>query len=137
MSDSVAVRGFVATQPRHVVTDAGLPITSFRLVTTRRRYNKQVSSWEDGGSNWYTVSTFRRLALSAAESIAKGDPVLVSGRLCLREWAGDKQGMTVEIEADCIGHDLTWGRSVFTRAAASDGQEQPAGPADGIPAGSP
>lgn len=119
MSDTVAVRGFVATEPRHLVTEGGVPITSFRLVTTHRRYNRQAASWEDGDTNWYTVSAFRRLALSAASSIAKGDPVLVAGRLCLREWTGEKQGMTVEIEADSIGHDLAWGRSSFTRAPGS------------------
>jgi single-strand DNA-binding protein len=145
MSDTVAVRGFVATDPRHLVTEGGLPITSFRLVTTHRRYNRQASSWEDGGSNWYTVSAFRRLAVSAADCIAKGDPVLVSGRLCLREWTGDKQGMTVEIEAESIGHDLTWGRSEFTRAAAGEGtgdgtaerNEHAATPPEGIPAVAP
>jgi single-strand DNA-binding protein len=142
MSDTVAVRGFVATEPRHVVTEAGLPITSFRLVTTHRRYNRQASSWEDGGSNWYTVSAFRRLALSAAASIEKGDPVLVAGRLCLREWAGEKQGMTVEIEAESIGHDLALGRSAFTRAAGSDtgaeaATEPAAAPPEGIPAAAP
>ncbi|MGO4535508.1 single-stranded DNA-binding protein [Leifsonia sp. 2MCAF36] len=137
MSETVAVRGFVVTEPRHLVTEGGLPITSFRLVTTRRRYNRQASAWEDGGSNWYTVSAFRRLALSAAECIAKGDPVLVSGRLCLREWVGEKQGMTVEIEAESIGHDLTWGRSQFTRAVAPGAAEDVATPPDGIPAASP
>jgi len=123
MSDTVAVRGFVATEPRHLVTEGGLPITSFRLVTTRRRYNRQASAWEDGGSNWYTVSAFRRLALSAADCITKGDPVLVAGRLCLREWAGEKQGVTVEIEADSIGHDLSWGRSRFIKAVAGEAAE--------------
>lgn len=141
MSDTIAVRGFVATEPRHLVTEGGLPITSFRLVSTRRRYNRQAASWEDGGSNWYTVSAFRRLALSAADCIAKGDPVLVSGRLCLREWAGEKQGMTVEIEAESIGHDLTWGRSAFTRSPAAAHAGEPVEEADtapeGIPATSP
>ncbi|MFF9562717.1 single-stranded DNA-binding protein [Leifsonia sp. NPDC014704] len=138
MSDTVAVRGFVATEPRHLVTEGGLPITSFRLVTTHRRYNRQASSWEDGGSNWYTVSAFRRLALGIAESVTKGDPVLVAGRLCLREWSGEKQGMTVEIEAESIGHDLTWGRSRFTRAVAPDTDGDPApAPPEGIPAAAP
>ena len=145
MSDTVAVRGFVATEPRHLVTEGGLPITSFRLVTTRRRYNRQASAWEDGGNNWYTVSAFRRLALSAADCITKGDPVLVAGRLCLREWAGEKQGVTVEIEAESIGHDLSWGRSQFTKAVAGEAvgaavDEASAGvttPSDRIPAAAP
>jgi len=137
MSDTVAVRGFVASEPRHLVTEGGLPITSFRLVTTRRRYNRTSSAWEDGGNNWYTVSAFRRLALSAADSIAKGDPVLVAGRICLREWAGEKQGMTVEIEAESIGHDLTWGRSAFTRAVARETTDEASTLPDGITAASP
>ncbi|MGN7800980.1 single-stranded DNA-binding protein [Leifsonia sp. 22587] len=141
MSETVAVRGFVATEPRHLVTEGGLPITSFRLVTTRRRYNRQAASWEDGGSNWYTVSAFRRLALSAADCVAKGDPVLVSGRLCLREWTGEKQGMTVEIEADSIGHDLAWGRSRFTKSAggdsASGAPDEAPEPPDALPAAAP
>ncbi|WP_431247324.1 single-stranded DNA-binding protein [Leifsonia xyli] len=137
MSDTVAVRGFVATEPRHLVTEGGLPITSFRLVTTRRRYNRQSSAWEDGGSNWYTVSAFRRLAVSAAGCISKGDPVLVAGRLCLREWSGEKQGMTVEIEADSIGHDLTWGRSQFTKSSSSETSEEAATPPDSLSASAP
>ena len=85
-SDTVAVRGFVATEPRHLVTEAGLPITSFRLVTTRRRYNRQTSAWEDGGHNWYTVSAFRKLALGAAGSIeAISAPIWPSG--AGRGWA--------------------------------------------------
>ena len=132
MSDTVAVRGFVATEPRHLVTEAGLPITSFRLVTTRRRFNRQASAWEDGGHNWYTVSAFRKLALGAAGSIAKGDPVLVAGRIHLWEWTGDKQGMTVEIEADSIGHDLTWGRSRFTKSVGGPAADEAVTPPDAL-----
>ncbi len=137
MSDTVAVRGFVATHPRHLVTEGGLPITSFRLVTTRRRFNRQASAWEDGGQNWYTVSAFRKLALGAADSIAKGDPVLVAGRIHLREWSGDKQGLTVEIEADSIGHDLAWGRSRFTKAVGGPAGEEATAPPDSLTAGAP
>ncbi|MGH1548545.1 single-stranded DNA-binding protein [Leifsonia poae] len=137
MSDTVAVRGFVATEPRHLVTEGGLPITSFRLVTTRRRYNRQASAWEDGGHNWYTVSAFRKLALGAAGSIAKGDPVLVAGRIHLREWTGDKQGVTVEIEADSIGHDLAWGRSRFTKSVGGPAGEEGVAPPDALPGAAP
>lgn len=128
MSDTVTVRGFVATEPRHLITESGVPITSFRLVSTRRRFNRDTSAWEDADTNWYTVSAFRRLALSTAGCVAKGDPVLVSGRLCIREWVGEQRGITAEIEAEGIGHDLAWGRSQFTRTAA-DPNAEPAEPA--------
>ena len=116
MSDSLAVHGFVATQPRHLVTDEGLPITSFRLVTTRRRFNRQTSAWESVDTNWYTVSAFRQLARNIAGCVTKGDPVIVSGRLSVREWEGERSGVTVEIEADAVGHDLGWGSSTFARS---------------------
>ncbi|WP_158863835.1 single-stranded DNA-binding protein [Leifsonia sp. AG29] len=142
MSETVTIRGFVATEPRHLVTEGGLPITSFRLVSTRRRFNRDTSSWEDADTNWYTVSSFRRLASNVAGCVSKGDPVVVSGRLCIREWTGEQRGITAEIEADGIGHDLSWGRSEFTRgggetdSASAPGpvaSEQEAEPAESVP----
>ena len=133
MTDTTTVRSFVATEPRHLVTAEGLPITSFRLAATRRRFDKGRQAWEDAGTNWYTVSAFRRLAFSAAACIAKGDPVLVAGRLSIREWTGEPSGITAEIEAESIGHDLAWGQSVFTRALA----ETPLEPRPAVPDDSP
>ena len=126
MTESVAVRGVVATEPRHLVTREGVAITSFRLVSTRRRFNREAERWEDADRSWYTVSAFRRLAMSAAESLAKGDPVLVSGRLAIREWTGEQRGITAEIEADGIGHDLSWGNSVFTRSQRAEAASETA-----------
>ncbi|AAT89123.1 single-stranded DNA-binding protein [Leifsonia xyli subsp. xyli] len=142
MTDNLAVRGIVATEPRHLTSEGGIPITSFRLVSTRRRFNRKTSSWKDRESNWYTVSAFRRLAVSAAACVAKGDPEVVCGRLSIREWMGEKHGVTVEIEADAIGHDLAWGRSVFSRTVVElsldGGRAERASPSpEGIPVDSP
>ncbi|MFF1635923.1 hypothetical protein [Leifsonia sp. NPDC058248] len=48
MNDSLSTRGFVATTPNHLVTSEGLPITTFRLATTRRKFNRTTKSWENG-----------------------------------------------------------------------------------------
>ena len=41
---------------------------------------------------------------------------MVSGRLKVRDWDnGERSGTSVEIEADCLGHDLVWGTSEFSR----------------------
>jgi single-strand DNA-binding protein len=120
MSDTITLLGFVATVPRHIVTAEGLPITSFRLASTQRRYDRRAAEWVDGETNWYTVTGFRQLAVHSAASIAKGDRVLVSGRLRIRDWSsGERSGTTIEVEAEAIGHDLAWGTAAFTRAAAS------------------
>jgi single-strand DNA-binding protein len=118
MTDNITLTGLVATEPKHLTTSEGLPITSFRLASTQRRYDRAKQSWVDGDTNWYTVTAFRRLASNAAMSITKGQRILVTGRLRLREWeSGDRSGLAVEVEAEAIGHDLTWGTAQFSRNA--------------------
>lgn len=117
MNDIVTLTGIVATEPRHFVTSTGLPITSFRLASAQRRFDRAKQEWSDASTNWYTVSAFRQLAVNAATSIRKGERVLVTGRLRLREWEEDeRKGTAVEVDADALGHDLLWGTSSFTRS---------------------
>jgi single-strand DNA-binding protein len=126
MSDSITVTGLIATTPRHVVTSEGLPITSFRLASSQRRYDRASEKWVDASTNWYTVTAFRQLAINAVPSLAKGDRVVVSGRLRVRDWQNDdRTGTNVEIEAESIGHDLFWGTATFTRTVTvpSEGVE--------------
>lgn len=121
MSDLITLTGLVATTPRHLVTSEGLDILSFRLASSQRRFDRASQRWVDGDTNWYTVSAFRALAKNGAESINKGDRVLVVGKLRLRDWENtDRSGTTVEVEATVMGHDLTWGVSSLTRKSASE-----------------
>jgi single-strand DNA-binding protein len=120
MSDTITVTGLVATAPRHILTSEGLSITSFRLASTQRRFDRSQERWVDADTNWYTITSFRQLALNSSVSVEKGQRVLVAGRLKIREWDnGERVGTTIEIEADAIGHDLSWGNSKFTRTMAS------------------
>jgi len=120
MTDMITVVGFVATTPRHLVTGEGLAITSFRLASTQRRYDRTKSAWVDAETNFYTVTGFRQLAINAAGSVRKGDRVIATGRVHVRDWQKDsKQGTSIEIDADAIGHDLLWGTTNFTRSVSS------------------
>ena len=116
MSESFTVSGLVATTPRHLVTQEGWPITSFRLASSKRRFDRTKKTWVDGETNWFTINSFRQLAINSASSISKGDRIVVSGRLKVRDWDnGERSGTSIEIEADCLGHDLVWGTSEFSR----------------------
>lgn len=119
-SDTISVNGFVATPPRAVRTGDGLPITTFRLATSARRYDPKAGQWVDGDTNWFTVSAFRALATNIERSIEKGQRVLVQGRLRVRTWVKeDRRGTSVEIVADGVGHDLSWGTATFTKVDRS------------------
>ena len=120
MPDAITLTGLVATTPRHLVTSEGLPITSLRLASTQRRFDRAQEKWIDGETNWYTVTAFRQLALNSNASIEKGQRVVVAGRLKIRDWEnGERTGTTIEIEAESIGHDLSWGTAAFTRSVSA------------------
>jgi single-strand DNA-binding protein len=138
MSDTITVTGLIATIPRNLMTAEGLHITSFRLASTQRRFDRAQQKWVDGDTNWFTVTAFRHMATNAAGSLHKGDRVLVTGRMHIRDWASDgRNGTTVEIEADALGHDLFWGTTAFTRTIISslNRSEEPA--AESFPEGEP
>ena len=124
MTDSITVTGVVGSDPRMHVTTQGLAITSFRLASTRRYFDRAKGTWEDGETNWYTVSGFRQLAHNTAASVRRGDRVVVQGRLRLRAWeSGEKSGTAIEIEADSIGHDLAWGTTTLTKVRRESAAE--------------
>ena len=123
VSDIITVTGIVATTPRHLVTSSGLAISSFRLASGQRRFDRTKQTWVDAETNWYTVSTFRQLAHNVVRSIRRGEHVLVAGRLRVRDWHNaDKNGTAIEIEADSVGHDLTWCTTTYQRMTPSPGR---------------
>ncbi|WP_222706790.1 single-stranded DNA-binding protein [Lacisediminihabitans profunda] len=120
MTDTITLTGLVATTPRHLVTTEGLSITSFRLASTQRRFDRSRDRWVDGDTNWYTITCFRQLAVNVSGSVLKGDRVVVTGRLRIRDWtSGEKAGTNIEVDADAVGHDLAWGTTTFSRSISS------------------
>ncbi len=120
MSEHINLTGVVGTVPKHVRTTDGLAVTSFRLASTVRRYDRAGNRWVDGDTNWFTVTAFRQLAVNVLESVDRGQPVMVTGRVRIKDWEnGEKRGTSVEVMADSVGHDLSWGRASFERVKIS------------------
>ena len=120
MTDTLTLTGLVATIPKQIVTGNGLAITTFRLASTQRRFDRTEQKWVDGDTNWYTISSFRQLATNVITSVQRGQRVVVTGRLRIRDWATEENhGTSVGVDADAIGHDLSWGTAQFTRSAST------------------
>ncbi len=114
--EKITITGLVATTPRHLVTQEGLPITSFRLASATRKFSVRENKWVEGETNWYTITCFRNLAINVAKSVHKGERVIVSGDLRIRDWDnGERAGTSVEVDATSLGHDLCYGEAEFTR----------------------
>lgn len=124
MNDTVTIVGRVATDPTLGQTGGGDPVTNFRLASTHRRFDSATQTWSDSDTNWFSVAAFRQLGEHAKASLRTGDSVIVTGRLRIRTWESNgKQGTSVDIIADAIGHDLRWGTTAFlarSRATPSD-----------------
>ena len=128
--DIVTATGVVGSEVRHLTTAEGYQITSFRLASRSRRYDRKQQKWVDNEANWFSVVCFREMAANVKASIEKGHRVVVTGRLKIRDWSrNDRSGTSVEIEADAIGHDLFWGRTAFTPRQPNQGGAAPVGPA--------
>ena len=123
-NSTIQAIGNVATEIRFNTTPEGIPVASFRLAATERKFDRETSRWVDGEVNWYTVSCWRALAENVASSIQKGDPVFVIGRLNVRTWERDERsGTSVDITADIVGHDLARGTSTFIRSVKQASEE--------------
>ncbi|WP_461186949.1 single-stranded DNA-binding protein [Arthrobacter sp. Z4-13] len=118
MSDTITIRGFVATEIKSSTTTGGVATASFRIGSNSRRYDKGTGTWTDGHTNWFLVQGYRHLAGSMGCSIRKGQPVIVVGKLKIRSWEKDGRVYYSHIiDADAVGHDLTWGTANFIRSS--------------------
>jgi single-strand DNA-binding protein len=113
--------GLVATTPRYLKTMDGTDICSFRLASSSKKFDRTKMEWIESETNWFTITSFGNLAVNAVSSISKGDRIIVSGTLRVRDWDnGERSGTSVEIEADTLGHDLLWGQSTFVRTTLTE-----------------
>ncbi|MFF9339749.1 MULTISPECIES: single-stranded DNA-binding protein [unclassified Streptomyces] len=129
MNDTmVTLVGNVATTVDWRDTVAGR-VARFRFAVTARRWDRERAVWTDGPTSFYTVSAWRSLGANVMASVAVGEPLVVHGRLRVREDERDGQRKTfVDIDAFAVGHDLTRGTSAFCRNPR--GEPRPAGEGD-------
>ncbi|MFI9118799.1 single-stranded DNA-binding protein [Streptomyces bikiniensis] len=121
MNDTtVTLVGNVATAVEYRETATG-GVARFRFAVTARRWDRERGLWSDGNTSFYTVSAWRSLGANLAASVSVGEPLVVHGRLRVREDERDGQRKTfVDVDALAVGHDLTRGTAAFRRAARTE-----------------
>lgn len=118
---STSIIGIAVTDVRVSITSAGLPQARFRMVSQPRKYEASAGAYVDLDPSFLSVLAWRSLAEHVADSVVKGDPLVVVGKLRVREWEQDgRTRIAVEVDAQAVGHDLARGVSRFTRARRPD-----------------
>ncbi|MFE5486907.1 single-stranded DNA-binding protein [Streptomyces sp. NPDC056527] len=126
MNDTmVTLVGNVATAVEYRDTATG-GVARFRFAVTARRWDRERGAWADGHTSFYTVFAWRALGANLAASVSVGEPLVVHGRLRVREEdleEGRPDGRRrtfVDIDALAVGHDLTRGTAAFRRVVKGE-----------------
>ena len=97
--------------------EGSVPWVLFRVASTPSYFDQATRTWRDLETIWISVKAWRSLAQNVAESLEVGDPIVVIGKVRTEKWTtqdGEPRESTV-LEANLIGHDLTWGVTKLQR----------------------
>src|SRR5260221_1908563 len=129
---TVTVIGTVTSDPELRFTPSGAAVANWTVASNERRLNKQTNEWEDGAATFLRCSIWRQAAENVAESLHRGDRVIVTGHLKQREYEKDGQKRTAyELDVDEVGPSLKWAQVSVRKASRSEagrggGAAQPA-----------
>jgi single-strand DNA-binding protein len=115
--NQTTIAGNLVETPELRFTNTGTPVTNLRVAVTQRI--QQDGEWRDGETSFFKVNVWRGQAEHLADSLAKGDRVMVTGRLRQRSWEtpeGEKRSVA-EIEADEVGASLKFATAKVERAS--------------------
>lgn len=113
------------TEPVLRFTPQGKPWVTFSVASNVRI--KDGEQWVDGEPTWFRVSVWDAQAENIAESLVKGDRVIVTGRFKTRTWKDDAgvDHSGLELQADEVGPALRWATAKPVKVGQG-GQARPA-----------
>jgi single-strand DNA-binding protein len=118
---TLTVVGNLTAAPELKCTASGASVANFTVASTPRNYNKETGQFEDGEVLFMRCSVWRETAENIAESLDRGDRVIVTGRLKQRSYEtkeGEKRTV-VELEVDEIGPSLRFAQAELTKTQSS------------------
>ncbi|GAA1622315.1 single-stranded DNA-binding protein [Georgenia ruanii] len=112
----ITVQGRVGSEPTRRVTANGASWVTFRLGSTPRIPDRATGEYRDDRTGWFTVKVWRQLAENVAESVHKGTPVIVRGKVYVDTWTAESgERWDHVINADAVAVDLAGGTARFVR----------------------
>ena len=113
----ITIVGNMVADPELRFIPNGAAVTTIRVASTPRAFNKETNEWEDGEALFLTCNIWRQAAENVAESLAKGMRVIVTGRLKQRSYQTKEgeQRTVFEVEADEIAPSLRYATAQVSR----------------------
>lgn len=111
----VVLSGNMTATPELRFTQSGVAVTNFTVAENRKYTNRAGDEVEE--VIFWRVNCWKTLAENAADSLSKGDRVIVHGQLKQNDFT-DKEGVerrTIEITAWDVAPSLLWARATVER----------------------
>jgi single-strand DNA-binding protein len=121
--NQTVIVGNLVDDPELRFTSNGTPVANLRVAVTQRVL--EGGAWRDGQTSFFRINAWRETASHLAESLHKGDRVVVLGRLRQRSWEtpeGERRSVA-EIEADEVAASLRWATARIERVATGRDSE--------------
>jgi single-strand DNA-binding protein len=127
MTSTLTIVGNLTKDPELRFTPTGQATATFAIAVNRRWQNRQTNTWEEATS-FVDVVAWGTLAENLADSVRRGDRVVVEGRLDQRSWEnnqGEKRSK-LEITANEVAPSLRWATVEITKNQRPTPQTVPA-----------
>jgi single-strand DNA-binding protein len=117
--------GNLTADPELRFTGTGKPVAGLRIAVTPRRYDRESNRYVDGTTTFVDGQVWGEQAEHSAESLHKGDRVLVMGRWVTRVFTpsqGPNAGVEqrrLEVLVDEIGPSLAWATAVVAKTGTT------------------
>lgn len=131
---AITIIGNLTADPELRFTPSGQAVANFTVASTARFFDKQKNEWAEGDTTFIRCSVWREMAENVAESLAKGQRVVVTGTLKVRQYETDKgKGTSVECDVEEVGPSLKWASAKITRNDSRARGQAQRGPANADP----
>ena len=120
----VTIEGNLTGDPEHGAGESGNEYARFSIAVNDRRLNETTGRWEDAGTVFHRVVVFNQQARHVADSLRKGDSVLVAGDLRFGTYTDKDSGQTREtrdIVADNVAASLKFTGVALDRSPKANG----------------
>jgi single-strand DNA-binding protein len=119
----ITVVGNLTDDPELRFTPSGAAVANFTVASTPRNFDKQTNEWKDGDSLFLRCAVWRQAAENVAESLQRGNRVVVHGRLKQRSYEtkeGEKRTV-FEMDVEEVGPSLKYATAKVTKTQRGGG----------------
>jgi single-strand DNA-binding protein len=114
---TLTVIGNLTNDPELRFTPSGSAVANFTVASTPKTFDRNSNEWKDGETLFLRCAVWKEPGENVAESLTKGQRVIITGRLKSRSYEtkeGEKRTV-IELEVDEIGPSLRYATAKVNR----------------------